>query len=83
MCLSNRAGSTSSNMQLGAACPEGLPASVGRWTLESKCGHHGWPAGAEHYGWEPTTHSHCSQAHLAPPFCWPTPSPLTRIRTLP
>lgn len=38
MCLGNRAGGTSSNMQLGAACPEGLPASVGCWTLGSKVG---------------------------------------------
>lgn len=34
MCLGYPAGSTGSNMQLGAACPEGLPVSVGRWTLE-------------------------------------------------
>lgn len=67
MCLGSRAGSTGYDMQLEAACPEGLPASVGCCTLESKYGHQGWPTGAEHSCSEPTTPSQWGQAHLAPP----------------
>lgn len=77
MCLGSQAGNTCSNMQLGAACPENLPVSLQHRTLGIKCRHLGWPAGAQHSCWEPTTHSHWGQTtHPSTPILTPRPPAL-------